>query len=159
MAGWHWGWDKQTNKRKNRQKISPFYNSSAPIGAAAQKNFCMMGRFSVHFSVSLTSTHRPGWLLGWGLWPSNHNIAYQDCKASPNIYLRCQKKFQTNPLNLVPSRTPPLFVKMGKFVNYDFWASTLQASYLHLYCSKFKKLHEVWKGFFKGYNLSLTATF
>ena len=69
------------------------------------------------------------------------------------------EKISDQSIEFGPEPHPPLFVKMGKFVNYDFWASTLQASYLHLYCSKFKKLHEVWKGFFKGYNLSLTATF
>ena len=40
-----------------------------------------------------------------------------------------------------------------------FGALSLQGSYLHFYCSKFKKLHEIWKGFFNAVNLRPTATF
>ena len=62
-------------------------------------------------------------------------------------------------MHLIPSRPPPLFfLKMRKVVNYVFWASTLQGSYLCPFWSKFKKLHEVWKVFFKGNNLRPSAT-
>ena len=40
-----------------------------------------------------------------------------------------------------------------------FGALSLQGSYLHFYWSKFKKLHEIWKGFFNAVNLRPTATF
>ena len=62
-------------------------------------------------------------------------------------------------MHLVQSRPPPLlFFKMRKVVNFDFGASTLQGLYLRLFWSKFKKTHEVWKGFLKGFNLRPTGT-
>ena len=47
---------------------------------------------------------------------------------------------------------------LGVVGKNHFWPITLHGSYLCLYWSKFKKLHKVWKAFFKGYNLRPTAT-
>ena len=44
------GWmDGQTNKRTNVRKISPFYRTSSPIGAAAQKALRKKGKYLARF--------------------------------------------------------------------------------------------------------------
>ena len=69
-------------------------------------------------------------------------------------------KFLDQSNQLIPGPSPPyLFSFFESCWKNAFWPIRLLGSYLLLFCSKFEKLHEVWKGFFKGFNLRPTPTF
>ena len=53
---------------------------------------------------------------------------------------------------------PPLPSSGGWKWKKDLWPFNLWGSYLHLFSTKYKKLHEVWKEFLKGVNLGPCAT-